>query len=174
MGPARSRARNRAILGVAALPSTPPATILAIRPGGLGDTLFAFPALRALRAAFPGARIAALGNPSFLPLARASGLVDEVASVDTAWVGTLLSEESPIAPEARAFLGRFDLVFSFGFDEPLFLRRAREAGARDVRACPFLPPARSRTSVPAFLLASLRTIGLRAGDPVPRVLLPRA
>ncbi|MGH7149147.1 MAG: glycosyltransferase family 9 protein, partial [Planctomycetota bacterium] len=114
MDPARARPRNRAILGVGALPSTPPGSILAIRPGGLGDTIFCFPALRALRAAFPGARIAALGNPAFLSLARASGYVGEVASVDAAWFGTLLSAECPIAPEARAFLGAFDLVLSFG------------------------------------------------------------
>src|SRR5881409_1717150 len=129
MGRGPGRARNRAILGIGAPPSTPPGAILAVRPGGLGDTLFAFPALRALREAFPRARLAALGHPSFLPLAREVGLLDEVGSVDATWFGSLLSEEVPIASEARAFLGSFDLVLSWGFDDPVFARRAKEAGA---------------------------------------------
>ncbi len=98
--------------------------------------------------------------------------MDEVASADAGWFGTLLSEESPIAPEARAFLGAYDLVLSWGFDEPRFVRRAKESGAREVLAFPFLPPRGSRRPVSAYLLESLRAIGIRGGDAVPRVTLP--
>ncbi|HET6202227.1 MAG TPA: glycosyltransferase family 9 protein [Planctomycetota bacterium] len=166
------RPSDRAILGVGRPPSTAPGAILAVRPGGLGDTIFAFPALRALRFAFPRARIAAAGNAGFLSLARVSGFADEVVSADAAWFGTLLSDEVPLAPEVRSFLAGFGLVLSFGFDDPVFVRRAKEAGARDVLAFPSLPPPGTRRAVPAFLLDALRAIGVRRGDVAPRVVVP--
>jgi lipopolysaccharide heptosyltransferase II len=44
-------------------PAAPPRSILLLRPDHLGDILFLTPALRALRAAQPGARITALTGP---------------------------------------------------------------------------------------------------------------
>lgn len=175
MGRARNRARNAAILGRGGDPSTvppDPRSILAIRPGGLGDTLFCFPALRRLREAFPKARIAAAGNPEFLDLARLSGFVDEVRSIETLRLWSLLSDEVPIDAIAARFFGAFDLVLSWGHEGPVLERRLREAGARAVLSTPFVPPEESGLPVSRFLLDSLRALAIEGGDPAPQVFVP--
>jgi ADP-heptose:LPS heptosyltransferase len=53
-------------------------SIVVLRALGLGDFLTGVPALAALRARNPDDRIALATSPSLEPLARASGLVDEV------------------------------------------------------------------------------------------------
>jgi ADP-heptose:LPS heptosyltransferase len=52
--------------------------ILVIKLSALGDFVLAFPAMAAIRAAHPGARITLLTTSPFAPLARASGWFDHV------------------------------------------------------------------------------------------------
>lgn len=60
------------------------ARILVIKAAGIGDLLLAVPALRALRATYPHARIDLLATPASAELLRDSPLVDEVLVVDKA------------------------------------------------------------------------------------------
>lgn len=59
--------------------------ILVMEPWQIGDVVLATPALRALRARFPEARITLLGKPHAEELLRHSGLVDEVIVFDIPW-----------------------------------------------------------------------------------------
>jgi ADP-heptose:LPS heptosyltransferase len=52
--------------------------ILVIKLSALGDFVLAFPAMAAIRAAHPGARLTLLTTAPFAPLARASGWFDHV------------------------------------------------------------------------------------------------
>ena len=58
--------------------------ILAVKLADFGDALLMTPALRALRAAYPGATIDALTTPGAADVYRHSGLVDEVLVFDKA------------------------------------------------------------------------------------------
>lgn len=60
------------------------ARILVIKAAGIGDLLLAVPALRALRATYPHARIDLLATPASAALLRDSPLVDGVLAVDKA------------------------------------------------------------------------------------------
>jgi len=53
--------------------------IVVIRPGAIGDALLTFPVLQALRARYSSPYITFVSNASVLPLAQASGVVDEVS-----------------------------------------------------------------------------------------------
>src|SRR5262245_37286681 len=58
---------------------TLPRHIVAIRPGAVGDTLLALPALAWLRRSVPKASILLAARGDVLPLARSSGVADAVS-----------------------------------------------------------------------------------------------
>src|SRR5688500_1344460 len=60
-------------------------SILVLEPWHIGDVVLATPALRALRARFPAARITLLGKQHAEELLRHSGLVDDVIVFDIPW-----------------------------------------------------------------------------------------
>jgi heptosyltransferase-3 len=99
-----------------------PASVVLINVSRIGDTLLVTPALRALAAAWPQARITVLGHPKrieileHLPFIAATGSITKGRA---AW---------------RARLGgrRWDLALVYGFDKPLVayaLRAARRVAA---------------------------------------------
>ena len=70
--------------------------ILIIRPGAIGDTLLTLPVIQALREHYgPAAHITLVGNTTVLPLAHASGIVDEIHDYqETRWSHLFLTESS--------------------------------------------------------------------------------
>jgi heptosyltransferase III len=52
--------------------------ILIIRPGAIGDTLLTLPVIQSLREQYDASHITLVGNAAVLPLAHASGTVDEI------------------------------------------------------------------------------------------------
>ena len=87
----------------------PPASILFIVVSRIGDTLFATPAIRAVAAAYPGARITVLGHPKRAEVFEHLPFVYRVGSITkgrATWRGWLVGKS-------------FDLAFVFGFDQAL-------------------------------------------------------
>lgn len=95
----------------------PPKSILFIAVSRIGDTLFATPAMRAVAAAFPEAKITLLGHPKraevleHLPWSHHVGAITKGRA---AWMGRLGGT-------------RYNLAFVFGFDEPLVAYALRVA-----------------------------------------------
>lgn len=91
-------------------------SILLLRGGALGDFLLTLPLLRALRAAYPFARIELVGNATAARLALPGRLIDAVHSQhDARWAA--LYATSPLPPALDTWLRAFDLVI-LGWPDP--------------------------------------------------------
>lgn len=80
--------------------TSPARRILLVRTGGLGDVLLALPALRAIRNAFPHARISFLSSSGAGPVLAGEGLWDELLSF----------ERSPQRPGGFLVRSRFEQI----------------------------------------------------------------
>ena len=99
------------------LPAASVRRILTLHLNNLGDLLFTLPALAALRAAFPHARVTSVVRPPLAPLLRDSGLADDI----------LLRPRQGRGPLAHAALTRrvrnvhADLAVAFSQSLPITL-----------------------------------------------------
>ncbi|MGH2411747.1 MAG: glycosyltransferase family 9 protein [Chloroflexota bacterium] len=134
-----------------------PATILVWLGGALGDTLLGYPALAALRAWAPRARLTLIGRPSSAAFARSAGLADRVVESGGPWAGSLFGGAAllPEAPELA-------VIWSAAYAS--MAQRLEELGTRVIIAAP-PRPAEVRHQA-RYLLDCLRPLG------IPRVLLP--
>jgi ADP-heptose:LPS heptosyltransferase len=115
---------------------------LLIRSGALGDFVLTLPLLRALRAA--GRRVCLLTRASYADLVRGSGLVDEVADLESAGLHRL-GRDPP--PRLRGWLQGAEL-YCFGTGQADALApAARACGATRVRALEARPVAPPHVSV---------------------------
>lgn len=86
--------------------------ILILRGGALGDFIVTLPALAALRARWPAARIEFAGNAIAARLALTRGLLDAIHSQhESRWAA--LYSGRPLPADFAAWLARFDLVLAF-------------------------------------------------------------
>lgn len=81
--------------------------IAVLRGGGLGDLVFALPAIAALRAAYPDAEVTLLGSPSHRALLSGRGLVDDVVDLPAVpGVGNPAAEPADDETVERFFAGQ--------------------------------------------------------------------
>jgi heptosyltransferase-3 len=106
---------------------------LILRPGAIGDTLLAFPVLRALRAQYTHPRITFVGNASVLPLALAFGVAEEVSDYEHVQWSELFSTRGIHVPALQDLLQRIDSAICWLHDpEGLVEHNLRMAGVRRV------------------------------------------
>jgi ADP-heptose:LPS heptosyltransferase len=153
--------------------------IVVFRPGALGDTLLTFPALAALRRAFPGARLAVIGNAPPLALARDAGLADAIFEYDLPWWAELFSEDGIRSPQAREVLADARLVVLWiGRDVEQVTRNLRAVGAQQIISAPGRPPADRQTHAADYLLETLLPVigepSLRQPGMMPLPIAPEA
>lgn len=133
--------------------------IIVFRPGALGDTLLAFPALAALRRAFAGAWLCAVGNVPALELAREAGLADAALPFDDLrWVD-LFSETGIRSEEVRQMLDGARLAVLWLRDsEGLAARNLRALGIVQVLSASGRPPEGARIHAADYLLGTLAQV----------------
>ncbi|MGI8967540.1 MAG: glycosyltransferase family 9 protein [Chloroflexota bacterium] len=125
--------------------------ITVLRAGALGDVLLTLPALHALRARFPDARLRVVGYPS---LWRVVGpLVDSVSSIDAPSFGGLLAGDP--ATNIPPVIAEADIVIAWTARD---LRPALSSvAAQLVTASPYPPP---RVHAATWLLSTLTPLGV--------------
>jgi heptosyltransferase III len=146
--------------------------ILIVRPGAIGDTLLALPVIRKLREQYKNPHITFVGNAAVLPLALATGLVDEISDYeDVRWSALFSSAGSSRLSLLPVDMGGDKLVVT-GRDKPQPLqaicwlrdpdgvveRNLRAAGVQQVIIAPGRPPENERTHIIEYLA---QTIGMQ-------------
>ncbi len=135
--------------------------ILVLRGGALGDFIVTLPALAALRAAFPTARIELAGNAPAAALAVQRGLLDAAHSQhESRW--SALYASSGLPPDFASYLASFDLILNFWPDPEATLARHIESLSAPI----FLTSSAHPTRAPAaaHYCEPLRTLGITVTD----------
>jgi ADP-heptose:LPS heptosyltransferase len=113
---------------------------LILRPGAIGDTLLAFPVLRALQAQYTHSHITFVGNASVLSLALAFGVAEEALDYEHVQWSQLFSTRGIHAPALQDLLQRIDSAICWLHDpEGLVEHNLRLAGVRHVIVAPGRP-----------------------------------
>jgi heptosyltransferase III len=147
--------------------------ILLIRAGALGDCLLMLPALNALRAHFPQARIDVMGYPKRWEWVLGRGLVDAVHTVERPGMHLLFCEGLAVPEPLKSFLGSYDVILSYRPDPyGVFQHSLRALGAGLVLSQPpFPPPPPPKIHVADFALHLVARLGVPSPPAAPRLRL---
>jgi heptosyltransferase-2 len=142
--------------------------ILVIRGGAIGDFILTLPALKALRDAFPSARLEVLGYKHIAAIAENRFYADAVRSIEYASLSAFFAKGGGLEPELREYFGSFDLVISYLFDpDGIFVGNLRHTGARKIVCGPSRIGQGSHATWQ--LAAPLQQIGVDVTDYIPRL-----
>jgi len=136
--------------------------------GALGDFINALPALYLLRERLPSDRIELVGNPSWVPLARAAGVANHVRSMEElplhAAFQPSLGQNHPL----YRFLASFDRIISwFGDKEGLWRKHLQNACHGEVHLFPLHQYHSFKGHVSEYYLSSLQGIGIKDQEQPP-------
>jgi len=127
--------------------------ITVIHSGAVGDLLAALPALRAVRARWPAARITVLGRPERAALAVMAGAADDAADIETSGLWRLMGPKPARGSPLPAPLAGADLVLDFFSNGSV----AAAMPGRPVISVQPLPPDGWTESAAAWILSQLKT-----------------
>lgn len=103
--------------------------ILVVRGGAIGDFVLTLPALKALRAGFPDARVEILGYKHIIAVAENRSYADATRSIEYAPLASFFAKEAELPAELADYFHSFDLVISYLFDpDRIFERNVTRCG----------------------------------------------
>jgi heptosyltransferase-3 len=139
----------------------PPERVVFVRPGALGDTLLAFPALALARRAWPDAQITLIARGDVLPLAGSLRLTDFTYAYDLpAWSTLFAPGPVTVDPLAREVMLDAWLVVWAPDPESVVERNARALGAGRVLIAPGRPVVGERRHMALLLARALAPWGI--------------
>lgn len=159
--------------------------ILVIRGGAIGDFILTLPALRAIRNAFPQAKVEILGYPKIADLARFAGLADDAKAIEAPALAGFFAAEGTLDEDWMEYFGGFDVVLSYLYDpDGIFqdnVRRCRPAdskSAADARTLTFIqgthrPDESGDIPAAEVLLEPLKQLAIFDADGSPQIRIPR-
>jgi heptosyltransferase-2 len=111
--------------------------ILVIRGGAIGDFILTLPALRALRDAYPNARIEILGYKHIAVLAENRFYAQAVCSIEYGQLSSFFARNSELSAELVNYFSSFDLIISYLYDpEGIFENNLRRCGVENLLCGP--------------------------------------
>jgi heptosyltransferase III len=153
--------------------SAPFQRALVIRGGALGDFLLTLPVLNTLREAAPSSQLEVLAYPGIASLAKTSGLVDAVRSIEYGPLAGFFTRGTILDPGLRGFFGSFDLILSYLYDpDGIFAENLQNAGAARIIIGPHRPGESSHAI--DQLAAPLTALGLPLAGRATRLALTPA
>jgi ADP-heptose:LPS heptosyltransferase len=90
--------------------------ILVIRGGAIGDFILTLPALKALREAYPDARIEIVGYKHIAVLAENRFYAQAVRSIEYGPLSSFFAKNSELPAELAGYFASFDLIISYLYD----------------------------------------------------------
>jgi len=144
--------------------------ILLLHAGALGDVVNTLPAMRALKGAYPGAAVSALGNLSVLVLLESCGVVAEALSLDGPGLHSLFAGP-PLSAPVRESLSSYDMMVSWIRAPHLIENLMSVCGKVAVLRQRFPPPSGS-PHLTEFMAGPLLDLGVKTTDFEPRLRLP--
>ena len=159
--------------------------ILVIRGGAIGDFILTLPALRAIRDAFPQAKVEILGYPNIADLARFAGLADDAKAIEAPALAGFFAVQGTLDEDWMEYFGRFDVVLSYLYDpDGIFQNNVRRCfranleSATDSKTLTFIqgphrPEERGDVHAAEVLLEPLKQLTVFAADSRPQIRIPR-
>lgn len=139
-----------------------------IRGGAIGDFILTLPAIKALRDAFPNARVELLGYKHIAVLAENRSYAQRVRSIESAELSRFFAKDSDLPATLASYFAGFEVIVSYLSDpDQIFETNLRRAGAQKI----IRGPARVRTGTHAArqLARPIEELGIPAPDFAPRV-----
>ena len=143
--------------------------ILVIRGGAIGDFVLTLPALKALRDAWPQARIEILGYKHIAALAENRFYAQAVRSIEYGRLSSFFARNSELPAELANYFASFDLIISYLYDpDRIFENNLRRCGVEHLLCG---PPRIVQTADHAArqLAQPIEDLGIRVVDLAERV-----
>jgi heptosyltransferase-2 len=111
--------------------------ILVIRGGAIGDFILTLPALKALRDAYPDARVEILGYKHIAVLAENRFYAQAVRSIEYGPLSSFFARNSELPAELANYFASFDLTISYLYDpDRIFENNLRRCGVENLLCGP--------------------------------------
>jgi len=111
--------------------------VLVIRGGAIGDFILTLPALKALREAYPDARLEILGYKHIAALAENRFYAQAVRSIEYGPTSSFFAKNSELPAELANYFASFDLIISYLFDpDRIFENNLRRCGVENLLCGP--------------------------------------
>lgn len=142
--------------------------ILVIRGGAIGDFILTLPALKALRNAYPSARLELLAYKHIAALAEKRFYADATHSIEYGSLSGFFAKGAELNPELCDYFRGFDLVVSYLYDpDGIFEANIRRCGVRRIVHGP--AKIDNRSHAVRQLLRPILDLGLAAEDLAPKI-----
>jgi heptosyltransferase-3 len=145
--------------------------VLVVRGGAIGDFILTLPALKALRDAYPDARIEILGYKHIAVLAESRFYAQAVRSIEYGPLSRFFAKNSELPAELADYFATFDLIISYLYDpDGIFESNLRRCGVKNLL---FGPAKIAKTSDHAArqLARPIEEFGIRVVDLTEKIFL---
>ena len=145
--------------------------ILVVRGGAIGDFILTLPALKALRDAYPDARIEILGYKHIAVLAENRFYAQAVRSIEYGPLSRFFAKNSELPAESADYFATFNLIISYLYDpDGIFESNLHRCGVKNLL---FGPAKIAKTSDHAArqLARPIEELGIRVVDLTEKIFL---